>query len=80
MRDVTYRVLESDEDFISAAIARIRVYVAFVPEDDPTYIIDYGGPVEKVTPNSVKIAGIYYPRSESHEFRIHLPKRKDRLS
>lgn len=74
MRGVTYQVLESDEDFISAAIARVRVYVAFVPEEDPTYIIDYGGPVEKVTPDSVKIAGVYYPRSDSHEFRIRIRK------
>lgn len=72
MRDITYRVLETDADFIGAALLQIRVYVVLVPEDNLPSIVDYGGPIEKVTPNFVRIAGTYYLRSDCYEFRFHI--------
>ncbi|MCL6605616.1 MAG: hypothetical protein K6T94_22355 [Paenibacillus sp.] len=64
----TYKVLESDKDFFTASIAQKRVHVVQITEDGLDSIIDYGGPIQKYTPDTVKIADTYYMRKE-FEFR-----------
>nr|WP_326080967.1 hypothetical protein [Paenibacillus graminis] len=68
----TYKVLESDTDFLAAALAQSKVSVWFRPEDDPEgHIMDYGGIVEGYSPESVKIAGGRFIR-ERFEFRVYI--------
>ncbi|WP_256701044.1 hypothetical protein [Paenibacillus sp. P46E] len=68
----TYKVMESDTDFLAAALAQSKVSVWFQPEDDPEgHIMDYGGIVEGYSPNSIKIAGGRFIR-ERFEFRAYI--------
>ncbi|AIQ69516.1 hypothetical protein PGRAT_19160 [Paenibacillus graminis] len=68
----TYKVLESDTDFLTAALSQTKVSVWFRPEDDPEgHIMDYGGIVEGYSPESVKIAGGRFIR-ERFEFRVYI--------
>ncbi|QQZ58986.1 hypothetical protein JI735_19880 [Paenibacillus sonchi] len=68
----TYKVLESDADFLTAALTQSKVSVWFRPEDDPeTRIMDYGGIVEGYSPESIKIAGGRFIR-ERFEFRAYI--------
>ncbi|MGE7614757.1 hypothetical protein [Paenibacillus sp. NPDC101420] len=69
----TYKVLESDAEFLTAALTQVRVYVVQIGEDGPDIIVDYGGAIQKYTLEIVKIADTYYKRA-AHEFRIHLTK------
>lgn len=64
----TFKVLRSDAEFLAAAMSQVRVYVVSPLNDDMIEIIDYGGPVEKYTPHSVKINGSYFFRNQ-YEFR-----------
>ncbi|MBY3623750.1 hypothetical protein HGO21_30000 [Acinetobacter sp. CUI P1] len=68
----TYKVLENDADLLAAALAQVRVYVVQIGEDAPDCIVDYGGVIQKYTPEKVKIADTYYTR-KLYEFRTHLP-------
>ncbi|WP_405176373.1 hypothetical protein MHI27_12080 [Paenibacillus sp. FSL H8-0261] len=67
----TYKVLSSDSDLLAAALAQVRVYVVWIEEDGPDSIVDYGGAIQKYTPELVKIADTYYTRL-AHEFRTHI--------
>lgn len=64
----TYRVLQTDMDFLTAALIQVRVSVWHVL-DDRENIIDYGGPVESYTEVSIKIMGKRYFR-DKFEFRV----------
>ncbi|OKP91351.1 hypothetical protein A3848_09595 [Paenibacillus sp. P32E] len=68
----TYKVLESDTDFLVAALTQSKVSVWFRPEDDPEgHIIDYGGIVEGYSLESIKIADGRFIR-ERFEFRVYI--------
>lgn len=62
----TYRVLQTDMDFLAAALTQVRVSVWHVL-DDRDHIIDYGGPVEVYCTVSIKIIGKRYFR-DTFEF------------
>ncbi|AIQ45637.1 hypothetical protein R70723_06820 [Paenibacillus sp. FSL R7-0273] len=68
----TYKVLESDIDFLTAAFAQSKVSVWYREEPDPDgHLIDYGGFVEKFTPDSIKLSGSFFVR-QSFEFRAYI--------
>ncbi|AIQ69517.1 hypothetical protein PGRAT_19170 [Paenibacillus graminis] len=68
----TYKVLESDTEFLAAALAQSKVSVWFRLEPDPIgHMMDYGGIVEGYSPESVKIAGGRFIR-EQFEFRVYI--------
>lgn len=64
----TYRVLQTDMDYLAAALTQVRVSVWHVL-DDRENIIDYGGPVESYIEVSIKIMGKRYFR-DKFEFRV----------
>lgn len=63
----TYRVLQTDTEFLVAALSQTRVSVWFVLPDRER-IMDYGGLLEAYSDVSVKIAGNRYFR-DKFEFR-----------
>ncbi|PQP81837.1 hypothetical protein C0Q44_19360 [Paenibacillus sp. PCH8] len=63
----TYRVLQTDMDFLVAAVTQVRVSVWHI-FDNCEHIIDYGGPVEGYSESSIKIMGGRYFRKQ-YEFR-----------
>lgn len=65
----TYRVLTTDTDLFTAALAQSRVAVIETRGVQAGCIVDYGGPIQRWTPESVKIADAYYRRRE-FEFRV----------
>ncbi|KYG95669.1 hypothetical protein [Paenibacillus polymyxa] len=65
----TYKVLKSDIELFAAALNQTRVYVVQSLGEDMVSVVDYGGTVEKFSPDSVKIAGAYYIRNQ-FEFRV----------
>lgn len=67
----TYRTLHSDDDFFAAAISQCNVYVVKTLDDQMMEIIEYGGQVEKYTPESIRIDGTYYLRNQ-YEFRTDI--------
>ncbi|MNN74084.1 hypothetical protein D3C81_1902480 [compost metagenome] len=67
----TYKVLKSDIDFLAAALSQARVTVFELRGDLAGCIVDYGGPVQKWSPESIKISEAYYRRGE-FEFRMLL--------
>lgn len=60
----SYKNLTTDTDFLTAALSQSRVSVIETSGDLAGCIVDYGGPIQKWTPVSVKIADVYYVRSE----------------
>ncbi|ETT31665.1 hypothetical protein C161_26910 [Paenibacillus sp. FSL R5-192] len=64
----TYRVLQTDMDYLTAALIQVRVSVWHVI-DDREHIIDYGGPIEAYSTVSIKIMGKRYFR-DTFEFRV----------
>ncbi|ODA07621.1 MULTISPECIES: hypothetical protein [Paenibacillus] len=64
----TYKVLKSDIELLTAALSQVRVYVVQPLGENLIDIVDYGGTVEKITPESIKIDGSYFLRSQ-FEFR-----------
>lgn len=68
---LSYKLLTTDADLFTAAIAQTRVAIFQRRGDLAGCIFDYGGPIQKWTPVSVKIADTYYLRSE-FEFRMPL--------
>ncbi|MGZ0042040.1 hypothetical protein [Paenibacillus ottowii] len=69
----TYKVLKSDIELFAAALSQVRVYVVQPLGEDLIDIVDYGGPVEKYTPESIKINGSYFFRKQ-FEFRVDMKK------
>lgn len=68
----TYKVLESDTEFLAAALSQTKVSVWYREEPDPNgHLMDYGGIIEGYTPDSIKIAGARFVR-ERFEFRAHI--------
>ncbi|MGQ3477727.1 hypothetical protein [Paenibacillus sp. TY11] len=65
----TYKVLKSDIELFAAALIQVRVYGVQLLGDDLIDIVDYGGVVEKITPESIKINGSYFLRKQ-FEFRV----------
>ncbi|MFW9331746.1 hypothetical protein ACN6AX_00755 [Paenibacillus polymyxa] len=65
----TYKVLKSDIELFAAALSQVRVYVVQLLGEDLIDIVDYGGIVEKITPESIKINGSYFFRNQ-FEFRV----------
>ncbi|WCM59291.1 hypothetical protein [Paenibacillus polymyxa] len=69
----TYKVLKSDIELFTAALSQVRVYVVQSLGEDFISVVDYGGTIEKFSPDSVKIAGAYYIRNQ-FEFRVDVKK------
>ncbi|MCC3380673.1 hypothetical protein ACFQ5D_10615 [Paenibacillus farraposensis] len=69
----TYKVLKSDVELLAAALSQVRVYVVQPLSEDLMEIVDYGGPVEKFSPDSIKINGSYFFRKQ-FEFRVDVKK------
>ncbi|PNQ79919.1 MULTISPECIES: hypothetical protein [Paenibacillus] len=69
----TYKVLKSDIELFAAALSQVRVYVVQPLGEGLIDIVDYGGPVEKYTPESIKINGSYFFRKQ-FEFRVDVKK------
>lgn len=68
----TYKVLESDTDFLAAALVRYKVSVWYREDSDTNdLLMDYGGIVEGYTPESIKINGARFVR-ERFEFRAYV--------
>ncbi|AKG36069.1 hypothetical protein [Paenibacillus durus] len=68
---VSYKVLESDADFLAASLTQVRVSVWFRLDPDPIgHLMDYGGAVEEYTTETVKIAGSRFFRHR-FEFRAY---------
>ncbi|MEC0241961.1 hypothetical protein P4H66_19345 [Paenibacillus dokdonensis] len=67
-----YQVVKSDTELFAAAIFGSRIYIAFDDQEAGSkYVVAHSGPVEKYTPEYVRIAGVYYRRSQ-YEFRVHI--------
>lgn len=67
-----YKVLKTDLDFLAAALTQSKVSVWYRQEPDPDgQLIDYGGLVEKFTPESIKLSGSFFVR-ERFEFRAYI--------
>lgn len=67
-----YKVLGSDTDFLTAALAQSTVSVWYREDPDPIgHLMDYGGIVEGYTPESIKIVGARFVR-ERFEFRTYI--------
>ncbi|KAF6581626.1 MULTISPECIES: hypothetical protein [unclassified Paenibacillus] len=60
----TYKVLNSDIELFAAALTQVRVYVVQSLGEDVVSVVDYGGTVEKFSPDTIKIAGAYYMRNQ----------------
>lgn len=73
--NTTYKVLKSDKDLFISALAQKRVHVVQITENGIDNIIDYGGPIQKFTVDTVKIADTYYIRNV-YEFRVRIPKKR----
>lgn len=66
-----YKVLKTDSEFLTAALKQYEVDILERRGDLAGCIIDCGGPIQKWSPVSVKVADAYYIRSE-FEFRMVL--------
>ncbi|WP_339320719.1 hypothetical protein [Paenibacillus sp. FSL R10-2734] len=66
-----YKVIKSDSEFLTAALSQSEVDILERRGDLAGCIIDCGGPVQKWSPCSVKVADAYYMRNE-FEFRMIL--------
>ncbi|MNN99167.1 hypothetical protein D3C81_2187430 [compost metagenome] len=74
MTENTYKVLNTDADFLTASLIGARVSVWFRLDPDPIgHLMDYGGRVEAYSPVSIKIAGSRYIR-DRFEFRAQINK------
>jgi hypothetical protein len=67
----TYKMLKTDMELFGAALTQVHVYVVSVDEELRVTFEDYGGVVEGITPESVKIASKDFIR-EQFEFRVDL--------
>ncbi|MBY7737455.1 hypothetical protein [Paenibacillus polymyxa] len=67
----TYKVLKTDMELFGAALVQAHVYVVSVDEELRMTFEDYGGIVEEIKPESVRIAGKIFMRDQL-EFRVDL--------
>ncbi|WP_196767501.1 hypothetical protein [Paenibacillus polymyxa] len=67
----TYKILKTDMELFGAALVQAHVYVVSVDEELRVTFEDYGGIVEEIKPESVKIAGKIFMRNQL-EFRVDL--------
>ncbi|WP_420539715.1 hypothetical protein ACN92M_02640 [Paenibacillus polymyxa] len=67
----TYKVLKTDMELFGATLVQAHVYVVSVDEELRVTFEDYGGIVEEIKPESVKIAGKIFMRDQL-EFRVDL--------
>ncbi|MMZ44790.1 hypothetical protein D1872_63760 [compost metagenome] len=67
----TYKILKTDMELFGAALVQAHVYVVSVDEELRVTFEDYGGIVEEIKPESVKIAGKIFIRNQL-EFRVDL--------
>ncbi|MCM3130368.1 hypothetical protein [Paenibacillus sp. MER 78] len=65
-----FRVLNDDQDFFVAAISQARVTIF-----NEGQIVDYGGTIEKYSPEAIKIAGTLLYEG-LYEFRAYIVRRK----
>ncbi|MGG4207785.1 hypothetical protein ABEW60_26175 [Paenibacillus jamilae] len=65
----TYKVLKSDIELFAAALSQVRVYVVQPLGEGLIDIVDYIGAVEKITPESAKVNGIFFMRNQ-FEIRV----------
>ncbi|AJE51224.1 hypothetical protein RE92_09145 [Paenibacillus polymyxa] len=72
----TYKILKTDMELFGAALVQAHVYVVSVDEDLRVTFEDYGGIVEEIKPESVKIAGKIFMRNQL-EFRVDLIAREN---
>ncbi|GGG20425.1 hypothetical protein [Paenibacillus aceti] len=63
-----FKNLVEDEEFLTAAIHQVRVFVVENHEGRKR-VVDYGGPIRKYTPEFVKVSDTYYNRA-IHEFKV----------
>ncbi|NOU92670.1 hypothetical protein GC093_05430 [Paenibacillus sp. LMG 31456] len=63
------RALHSDTELFAAALFQLEVSVWERTADDIPVRVEDGAIIERITPISVKINGVYYVRSEC-EFRV----------
>ncbi|MDQ0496374.1 hypothetical protein [Paenibacillus brasilensis] len=68
-----YKVLSMDADFLGAALSQSQVCVVRPLNDEMVEIVDYGGMIEKYTPDSIKVNGSYFMRKQ-FEFRVDVKK------
>lgn len=67
-----YKVLVTDSEFLTAALAQSRVSVWYREDSNPIgHLMDYGGIVEGYTPDSIKLAGAHFVRRR-FEFRVYI--------
>ncbi|AIQ18787.1 hypothetical protein H70357_20355 [Paenibacillus sp. FSL H7-0357] len=68
----TYKVMENNTDFLTAALAQSKASVWYREDPDPTgHLMDYGGIVGGYSPETIKIAGSWFMR-ERFEFRAYI--------
>ncbi|OBA05299.1 hypothetical protein A9P44_16045 [Paenibacillus polymyxa] len=67
----TYKRLKTDMELFGAALVQAHVYVVSVDEELRVTFEDYGGIVEEMKPESVKISGKIFMRDQL-EFRVDL--------
>ncbi|WP_025716754.1 hypothetical protein [Paenibacillus sp. 1-18] len=72
----TFKILNTDMELFGAALVQLHVYVVSIDEELRVTFEDYGGVVEKITPESVKIAGKIF-RRDHFEFRVYLVSGKN---
>ncbi|WP_283656280.1 MULTISPECIES: hypothetical protein [unclassified Paenibacillus] len=60
-------------ELFASALSQVRAYVVSVDEELRVTFEDYGGPVEKFSPESIKINGKYFMRNQ-FEFRVDVKK------
>lgn len=66
-----YKTLKTDSEFLTVALSQCQVDIIERHGDLTGCVNDSGGPIQKWSPVSVKVADSYYMRSE-YEFRVNL--------
>nr|WP_068504336.1 hypothetical protein [Paenibacillus kribbensis] len=67
----TFKILKTDMELFGSALVQAHVYVVSVDEELRVTFEDYGGIVEEIAPESVRIAGKMFRRDQL-EFRVDL--------
>lgn len=67
----TYKVVKTNLELFTAAICEAHVYVVSVDEESRVNFEDFGGKVELITWDTVKIAGKVFSRKK-FEFRVEV--------